>query len=88
MPRLLKACRRRVVPCERPRRLLRARGRGAASLPSSAFQFARTDDQRQRHMYFKIARSLWLDGTFQDLPGPATIMLLILLAEQADKKDV
>lgn len=60
----------------------------AYSLPSSAFQFARTDEQRQRHMYFKIARTLWLDGTFQDLPGPATVMLLILLAEQADKKDV
>ncbi|MGW4394921.1 hypothetical protein ACWEHA_06475 [Amycolatopsis nivea] len=58
----------------------------AYSPPASAYQFARTDQQKQRHMYFKVARELWLDGTIQALPGPALAMLLILLAERADKE--
>ncbi|MGW4829623.1 hypothetical protein ACWEOG_18720 [Amycolatopsis japonica] len=58
----------------------------AYSPPANAYQFARTDPQKQRHMYFKVARQLWIDGTVQALPGPATVMLLILLAEQADQR--
>ncbi len=58
----------------------------AYSPPSTAFQFARTDVQKRTHMYSKLSRELWLDGTFQSLSGPATVMLLILLAERADRE--
>jgi hypothetical protein len=36
-----------------------------------------------RHRYFKINSALWTSGRLQDLSGPALVMLLILLAEQA-----
>ncbi|MGW5703884.1 hypothetical protein [Amycolatopsis japonica] len=57
---------------------------GVYSPPSTAYQFSKTPEQRRENMYFKIAGQLWLDGVFQELSGPATVMLLILLAEQAD----
>lgn len=64
-------------------------GSGASyTIPSTSYNRARTDEQKVQHRYFKISRSLWTEGYIQDLSGPATIMLLILLAEQADSKDV
>jgi len=64
-------------------------GSGASyTLPSTAYARAGTEEQKTQHRYFKIAQRLWTEGYIQDLSGPATIMLLILLAEQADSKDV
>lgn len=64
-------------------------GSGAAyTIPSTSYQRSRTPEQRATHVYFKVPRTLWTDGWFQALSGPATTMLLILLAEQADTRDV
>lgn len=57
-------------------------GRGY-SLPSTAYVKARTPEQRERHLYFKVPSLLWTEGKFQCMSGAATAMLLILLSEQA-----
>jgi hypothetical protein len=43
---------------------------------------------RNPNLYFKIPSRLWTQGLMQALSGPGLIMLLILLAEQADSKAV
>jgi hypothetical protein len=43
---------------------------------------------RNPNLYFKIPSKLWTEGVMQTLSGPGLIMLLILLAEQADSKAV
>lgn len=43
--------------------------------------------QRRRNTYFKVPSRLWTEGDIQSLSGPGLVMLLILLAEQADTAD-
>lgn len=43
--------------------------------------------QRRRNTYFKVPSRLWTEGDIQSLNGPGLVMLLILLAEQADTVD-
>lgn len=45
-------------------------------------------DQPQQHWYFKVPTTLWTDGQIQAMTGPGLILLLILLAERADKVGV
>lgn len=40
------------------------------------------------NLYFQLPPKLWTEGFFQVLKGPGLVMMLILLAEQADKKPV
>lgn len=42
-----------------------------------------SSDELLRQRYFKVDSRLWLSGKMQKLSGPALVMLLILLAEQA-----
>ena len=58
------------------------------AIPSTAHQFAKTPQQKAEHLYFKISPSYWTSGEFQALSGPATVLLLILLAEQAETREV
>lgn len=58
------------------------------TIPSTSYTRAKNENQKIPHRYFKISSTLWTDGVIQSLSGPATVMLLILLAEQADTKDV
>ncbi|WP_461165326.1 hypothetical protein [Arthrobacter sp. R4-81] len=43
---------------------------------------------RNPNLYFKVPSKLWTEGVIQALTGPGLVMLLILLAEQADTKPV
>lgn len=43
------------------------------------------DARQQQHWYFKVPTQLWTEGQIQKMSGPGLIMLLILLAERADK---
>lgn len=60
-------------------------------LPSTAYARASAgrggDAQRQHNIYFKIPSRLWTEGDIQSLKVPGLVMLLILLAEQADQGD-
>ncbi len=72
--------------------LLDESGDGAAyKLPSTEYAKATKgsagDAQRRRNTYFKVPSRLWTEGDIQSLSGPGLVMLLILLAEQADTVD-
>jgi hypothetical protein len=43
---------------------------------------------RNPNLYFKVPSKLWTEGYLQVLSGPGLVMLLILLAERADLKNV
>lgn len=59
----------------------------AYQLPSTAYTFAKTNKAKPevlaRDLYFKIPGKLWTNGYIQELSGPAMVMLMIFLAEQA-----
>lgn len=56
-------------------------------LPSTAYNFAKRNSastgRLAENMYFKVSPRLWSEGYIQSMSGPALVMLLILLAEQA-----
>lgn len=59
--------------------------------PSTGYYKAEAAGDRAgmaRNLYFRISNRLWTEGHLQSLKGPGTVMLLILLAEQADSKGV
>lgn len=64
-------------------RLLDESGNGEPYVPPSYIQ---TPDGTgfTHHRYFKVPVALWRFGFLQSMSGPALIVLLILLAEQAD----
>lgn len=54
--------------------------------PSTQYAALEKDkDRQQQHWYFKVPTGLWVSGQIQQMTGPGLIMLLILLAERADK---
>lgn len=63
------------------------------TLPSSSYVQARIKKPNQDpvtdpNLYFQLPSELWTEGFMQKLKGPGLVMLLILLAEQANKKPV
>lgn len=74
--------------------LLNETGNGKEySLPSTSYTQTRLRKPNQDpftdpNLYFQIPAELWTEGFMQTLKGPGLVMLLILLAEQANKKPV
>lgn len=63
------------------------------TLPSSSYVQGRIkrpnqDPVTDPNLYFQLPAELWTEGFMQKLKGPGLVMLLILLAEQANKKPV
>lgn len=74
--------------------LLNETGSGADySLPSTSYirsQRAKPNQESATdpNLYFQLPAELWTEGFLQTLKGPGLVMLLILLAEQANKRPV
>lgn len=63
--------------------LLEESGSGSRySLPSTAYQRAKSPEKRAANRYFKVPLSLWTEGYLQHMPAAAVAMLLVLLAER------
>lgn len=63
------------------------------TLPSTSYTQTRLKKPNQDpftdpNLYFQLPAELWTEGFMQILKGPGLVMLLILLAEQANKKPV
>lgn len=63
------------------------------TLPSTSYVRSQLSGSTQDsvtdpNLYFQLPAELWTEGFFQTLKGPGLAMLLILLAEQANKKPV
>ncbi|MBU8867864.1 hypothetical protein [Paenarthrobacter aromaticivorans] len=63
------------------------------TLPSTSYVLSMMKRPAQEsvtdpNLYFQIPEALWTEGFFQKLKGPGLVMLLILLAEQANTKPV
>ncbi len=56
--------------------------------PSSQYALDEGKDRQEQQRYFKVPTGLWTGGHIQKMSGPGVIMLLILLAERADRKGV
>lgn len=66
--------------------LLAEDGRGGSyTLPGASYSNAvknhRSEKIKSRHRYFRLNSRLWTTGRIQALPGPALVMLLIILTE-------
>ena len=63
------------------------------SLPSTSYTLSQLtkppkESVTDPNLYFQLPAELWTEGFFQTLKGPGLVMLLILLAEQANKRPV
>ncbi|MBD1540343.1 hypothetical protein HC749_19550 [Arthrobacter sp. S13_S34] len=74
--------------------LMNETGNGADyALPSTSYVRSQRTKPNQEsvtdpNLYFQLPAELWTEGFLQALRGPGLVMLLILLAEQANKKPV
>lgn len=63
------------------------------TLPSTAYEHSQRAKPAKEavtnpNLYFQLPAELWTEGFLQTLKGPGLVMLLILLAEEANKKRV
>jgi hypothetical protein len=63
------------------------------ALPSTAYERSQRTKRAQEsvtdpNLYFQLPAELWTEGFLQTLNGPGLVMLLVLLAEEGNKKRV